>query len=172
MKWLLLSLAVLFAAIVLVAVVGALLPRSHTATRAASYRQTPQTLYGAIRDVANAASWRSDVESITVLAPEHGEFRWREQSRHGAITYAIVADRPNENLVTRIVDEHLPYGGTWTYTFTPTAEGATVRITENGEVKNPLFRFMARFVFGYTATMEGTLRALGAKFAEQTLPGP
>jgi hypothetical protein len=44
-----------------------------------------------------------------------------------------------------------------------------VRITENGEVGNPVFRFMARFVFGYTATIDTYLIALGQKFGEQTI---
>ncbi len=41
-----------------------------------------------------------------------------------------------------------------------------VTITENGEIYNPFFRFMARFVFGYTVTMETYLKALGKKFSE------
>jgi hypothetical protein len=36
-----------------------------------------------------------------------------------------------------------------------------VRITEDGEVYNPIFRFMSRFVFGHTHTMDAYLRALG-----------
>ena len=34
-------------------------------------------------------------------------------------------------------------------------------ITENGEVYNPLFRFMSRFVFGHTATIDKYLEDLG-----------
>ena len=45
-------------------------------------------------------------------------------------------------------------------------QNAIWTITENGEIYNPFFRFMARFVFGYTATMETYLKALGKKFGE------
>jgi hypothetical protein len=34
-------------------------------------------------------------------------------------------------------------------------------------VRNPVFRFMSRFVFGYTATMKQQLRALGRKVGEE-----
>jgi hypothetical protein len=39
----------------------------------------------------------------------------------------------------------------------------TLTITENGEVYNPLFRFVSRFIIGQTATMDGYIKALNAK---------
>jgi hypothetical protein len=36
-----------------------------------------------------------------------------------------------------------------------------VRITENGEVYNPLFRFVSRYVIGHNRTIDAYLRALG-----------
>jgi hypothetical protein len=42
-----------------------------------------------------------------------------------------------------------------------------MRITEDGYVSNPLFRFMARFVFGYTSTVDSYMKSLGEKFGEQ-----
>ncbi len=38
--------------------------------------------------------------------------------------------------------------------------GTRLTITENGEVYNPIFRFMSRFVFGHTATMDQFLSDL------------
>jgi hypothetical protein len=40
-----------------------------------------------------------------------------------------------------------------------------LRITEDGEVYNPLFRFMARFIFGYEATIGSYMSALEKRFA-------
>ena len=44
-------------------------------------------------------------------------------------------------------------------------------ITESGVIHNPLFRFLARFLFGYTGTADAYLRALGAKHGESVTPG-
>jgi hypothetical protein len=74
---------------------------------------------------------------------------------------------PPQKLVTRIADPKLPFGGTWAFEIAPTAEGATLRITERGYVTNPFFRFMSRFVFGQTSTMESYLRSLAKKFGEE-----
>jgi hypothetical protein len=46
---------------------------------------------------------------------------------------------------------------------TPSGSGTLVRITEHGEVYNPLFRVLSRFVFGHTSTMEQFLRNLERK---------
>ena len=71
--------------------------------------------------------------------------------------------------MTRIADPNLPFGGTWTYELTPQADGSTMlRITENGEIRNIFFRFVSRFLMGYTKTMEDYLNALGQKFGEKT----
>ena len=66
-------------------------------------------------------------------------------------------------LVARITDVTLPFGGTWTYRIVPAAAGSELTITEDGEVYNPIFRFMSRFVFGHTATIDGFLADLLTK---------
>ena len=52
----------------------------------------------------------------------------------------------------------------------PTDAGTRLTITENGEVYNPIFRFVSRFFLGYTSTMESVLRALGTKHGETVAP--
>jgi hypothetical protein len=74
---------------------------------------------------------------------------------------------PPRRLVTRIADPNLPWGGTWTTEITLTSGGSVVRITEDGYVNNPLFRFMARFIFGYASTLDSYMKSLGEKFGEQ-----
>lgn len=49
--------------------------------------------------------------------------------------------------------------------------GALVTVTERGFVRNPIFRFLARFVFGYSSTLDAYLKALGKKFGEDVSPG-
>ena len=45
-----------------------------------------------------------------------------------------------------------------------------MRITEDGVIHNVLFRFMARFVFGYEGTARAYLAALGKKLGEPVAP--
>jgi hypothetical protein len=92
-----------------------------------------------------------------------GRPRWRERDRHGTITYEVTESVPPGRLVTRIADDGLPFGGTWTYQVTPDAGGSTLTVTEDGVVRNPVFRFVSRFVTGHTATIDAYLTALAAR---------
>jgi hypothetical protein len=73
-------------------------------------------------------------------------------------------------MVTRIADPEQPFGGTWTFELAPADGGTRLTITERGEVYNPIFRALGRFVFGHTATIDQYLRALGAAFGDALTP--
>jgi uncharacterized membrane protein len=158
------------ALVAVVLLIAAMLPSKHVASREITLRRPPADVYAVVRDVASAPSWRTDLKGIEMLEPVEGRQRFRENSSNGIITYEVVEDIPNEKLVTAIVDRDLGYCGSWTYEFRPADNGSCVRITEDGEVPNVLFRFMSRFVFGHTATMDTYLKALARKFGEEITP--
>src|SRR5260370_35242496 len=70
-------------------------------------------------------------------------------------------------LISRIADPKLPFGGTWTFEIMPTEGGSTLRITENGYVTNPVFRFLSRFVFWSAGSIGPYLNSLTNKLDEQ-----
>jgi uncharacterized protein YndB with AHSA1/START domain len=168
LKWLLITLLVLVALVVVVAAVGYLLPQDHVASRSARYPRPPEAVFDVIHDVGAAASWRPDVRRVELLPPVDGRVRFREESRSGGITMEIVeASRPTR-MVTGIADPGQPFGGTWTFELTPDGNGTRLTITERGEIYNVLFRALARFVFGYTSTLDAYLEALGQKVGVST----
>lgn len=168
MRWLLAVLAIVIALVLTVVLVGELLPKSHTATRAARFRQPPDAIWSAITDYPKFPEWRKSVVRVEALPPVNGQPSWKEFDKDGnAIPYDIVEATPGQKLVTRIADPKLPFGGTWTYILTRQPDGSTsLRITEDAEIRNPVFRFVGRFFIGYTKTMDDYLKALGGKFGE------
>ncbi len=167
MKWIILILALLALAAAVMAAIGAMLPVKHRATRSARFHQSAPALYAVI---SGPPDWRPDVKASGPLPDASGRKRWWEQDAHGKkIAYELIEVAPTR-YVTRIADDKLPFGGTWTVEISPAsaANESIVRITEDGEVYNVIFRFLSRFVFGYTSTIESYLRNLGAKFGEQT----
>lgn len=154
----------------LVLVIGAMLPQQHRATREIALSRSPREIYAVARDFGSAPSWRRNLLQVEWPDPVNGLVRFREVSKDGSVTYKIVEDTPGEKLVTRIVDRDLGYSGSWTYEFLPAENGARVRVTEDGEVSNILFRFLSRFVFGHTSTIDSYLLALGGKFGENVTP--
>ena len=146
-------------ALVVVAV-GYLLPVAHVASREATLDRDPGDVFAAIADVTRYPEWRADVRSVEVLSSS--PLRWREHGRNGDITFVVSESASPSRLVSRIDDTSLAFGGTWTYELTPVGRATSLRITERGAVYNPVFRFMSRFVFGHTATIDAYLAALGA----------
>ena len=143
----------------IVVIIGYSLPQGHVATREVTVAATPDRVFAVLQDIDSYPKWRSDVEGVEVLARDPVA-RWRERGSNGTITFEMqAADRP-ARMVSRIADPSLPFGGGWTYVLTPNGEGTRVSITENGEVYNPIFRFMSRFVFGHTATIDRYLADL------------
>jgi uncharacterized protein YndB with AHSA1/START domain len=167
MKWILAVVGVLVATILIVLIVGTLLPKQHTATRAARFRQPPHAVWQAITDYNKFPEWRKGVERVEALPAADGHGGWVEYVKGaGRIPLEIVESAPPQRLVVRIADPNLPFGGTWTYEITAAAGGSALRITENGDVSNPLFRFVSQVVFGLRATIDQYLKDLGAKFGE------
>ena len=142
----------------LIALLGAQLPVQHTASRTAQFNVSPQQLWDII---SGPPTWREEVGSFEELPSRDGHRVWREFGRHGQrTTFEEVEADPPHKLVTRIADPHLPFGGTWTYEIAPTETGSTLTITEKGEVYNPVFRFVSRYLQGYTATIDSYMHAL------------
>jgi uncharacterized protein YndB with AHSA1/START domain len=170
MKGVLIGLGALAAVAAIVTIVGALLPAGHVAVRRARYHRRPEELFAVITDFAAAPAWRKDVKQVELLPPREGRTTFCEHGAHGKITFEVDELAPPARLVVRIADPGLPFGGSWTTLVEAAPGGATVTITERGEVKNPVFRFLSRFVFSQHATLDAYLEALGAKLGDPVKP--
>ena len=170
MRWILGIVGLLVAVILVVVIVGYLLPQSHEASMSAKYSVPPDTLWASLTDVQAFPNWRPGVTRVAPLPDENGQRGWREYASGDVVTYRVTEFEPPRRLVARIADENLPYGGTWTYVLTPVDSGTHLTITERGEVYNPIFRFVSRFILGHTGTMNDVLRALGTRHGETVVP--
>ncbi len=172
MKWFALALAVLLGLLLLMFLIGLAIPRHHSAARQATYEQSPSALWAAITNVAEFQSWRGGLKKVEERQFPSGNRGWVETTSFGELPLEVVESVPEEKLVLRIASEELPFGGTWSYVLEPAADGTRLTITEEGEIRTALFRFMARFLFGYHKTLEDYLEDLGRKFGEEVTPAP
>jgi hypothetical protein len=164
MKWLLIAGIVLACLVAVVVITGMLLPKAHVTTRSARFKHPPEQVWALI---AGDQTWRPDVRSYEPLADRNGRRTWKETDRRGsAITFEMVESDQPRRLITRIADAGLPFGGSWTYLIVPETGGCSIEITEHGEVYNPVFRFVSRFIMGHTATIDAYLSALGKRLEE------
>jgi uncharacterized protein YndB with AHSA1/START domain len=168
MRYLLIAAAILGALVLLIVVIGWSLPVKHTAASEVTINAAAGPLYDLITDVERYPQWRSSVERTERLSDSAGKTRFREVGSNGTILYEVEAAEPNRRIVTRIADRSLPFGGSWTYELIPRGSSTTLRITENGEVYNPLFRFVSRFVMGHTRTIDTYLQDVAKHFDSAT----
>ncbi len=162
MRWLIRLVVVVVALFVVMATIGWLLPVGHQASVSAVIAAPPAAVFARMRDVERYPEWRPDVTRIDLLDGTDDLPRFREHGEFGPIVFKVEqADAP-VLMRTRIDDPEQPFGGTWTYVLVPDDGGTHLTITEDGEVYNPLFRFLSRFVMSQTATMEAYLANLQA----------
>jgi hypothetical protein len=160
------ALALLLAVVV---VIGAMLPKRHVAARSGLFKASPEKLFALI---AGNQAWRPDVKSCELIMEDGGRQFQRETSKHGeTILYELQGRRPPRAIQRRIATENMPYAGTWTFALVPENGETRVRITEDGEIYNPFFRFVSRFILGMTATQDAYLTALGKAVGEDVKAG-
>jgi hypothetical protein len=139
MRWVLIIVGGLVLLIVIVAAIGATLPRTHTARRTLRVRRPPQE------------AWTAITQAMTT----------------SDVPVDIVENDPPRKLVSKVKETEKMFGGTWTVAVAPLENGSTVTITEDGWVANPIFRFVSRFVMGHHATMDGMLKSVAKNFGEE-----
>lgn len=159
MKWFLRLLIVLGILILAMFIMGSALPEHHQASASRDFSASRDTLWAVLADFQQWPTWRSDLKEIRTRDNEFTEVSADDE----VIMYRIEEFTPPERLVTRIATPDLPFGGSWTYELTTTSTGCTLTITENGEVYNPVFRFIANYMIGHTSTMEKYLDDLNKR---------
>ena len=136
---------------------------AHTASRDALIAAPAPDVFATISDVVRTGLVVR-ISRVEMLTADGGHVRFREHMSSGPVVMEVEQATTPSRFVTRIADADQPFGGTWTFELAPAGSGTRVTITERGEVYNPIFRFMSRFIFGYTGTMESCLAALSRKF--------
>lgn len=144
--------------------IGYSLPIQHKATRAATIQASTDDVFRTISNPVEYPKWRSKVTSVEMHPTVNDKLSYTEKGADGDILYVMDEAIASVRMVTRIADEKLPFGGKWTFQLAPSAKGTMLYITEDGEVYNPLFRFMSKYVFGHTASLDTYLSDLQQKF--------
>ena len=165
MKWIIIIVIAIVALIAIIYLIGYFMPVNHTASAEMTFpNSSPADIWKRITNFKEYASWRSDLKNVEVLDDKS----WKETSSHGdVIHFSSEVVEPEKHYVTRITNKDLPYGGFWIFEIKPAQTGTTLIITEQGEVYNPLFRFMSKYIFGHDATLKKYLSDLNKQLEKK-----
>lgn len=146
MKLVIMGAGVLVLLIAAVSVAGLLMAKGHRASRAIRLTLPPEAVWAVLLDHSAMPGWRPELVAIERVADIDGHEAWKETTGHGVLIVETVLADPPRRLVTRIHDPRKNFGGTWTFEMTRTPVGTELRITEDGEVYNPIFRVVSGFL--------------------------
>jgi hypothetical protein len=149
---------------------GAHLPYNHSVSVTGIVPAPQDKVFAIITNVTKGSDWRPAVKSVTLLEPDQGRDHWVEHLDYGQ--YMTFLATRTEAPVRRdvLLDEpKKPYGGTWTYELSPGPEPltTTLRITETGFIKPPLYRFIMTRVFGPTRNLDQYMTDIKAAAGKQ-----
>jgi hypothetical protein len=143
---------------------GRTLPVEHSVSVTGTVAAPPARVFAFITAVANGPAWRHDVKSVRLLPPENGRDAWIEDLGQGVqmhfIATTTVPVDPAGHALRRVELSDPQYGGTWTYDLSPGADPNTtiLRITEQGYIHPPIYRFMMAHIFGPTRNLDQYLQ--------------
>lgn len=154
------------AALGLVCMVGAVLPRDHVAEGSVVVPASADKVRRMLRNVTDIPTWRKGVSKVDAVegSPEAAS-AWTEHHNSGPLRLIHVRSAEGQLLEMRIDETGQPFGGTWLVELSPETSGTRVHVTERGFVKLPPFRFVAKFVIGHRASLESYLQDLNAALA-------
>jgi len=162
-------------------VTGAMLPVKHSVSRSITVHQPAEAVWAVLADHMSDPKWRHDVASVKKLPNRNGHPVWEDTYKNGQtlrIETTVLDFSGTERMERKIVDQ-TSFGGTWVYEIIPLDDPAKpgakmtkLKITENGEVYNPAFRFIGTFIIGNDKTVTQYLKDFAAKFGENVVPTP
>ena len=158
MKILLISLGAIAGLLVLASLIlylfGRAQPEWHTARIAFTVPRARAIVWAALTDYAAMPQWWPAVKGVRFeTRPDGVVLTWNLDSHGKEIAFRTREETAPERLVREIVGDDLPFGGTWTYELVAGGGGTRVTLTENGFIKPPLFRGIARLLMKPDATM-------------------
>jgi uncharacterized protein YndB with AHSA1/START domain len=167
MKWFLIIAVILLLPVLIMLVAGLLQPVKHSVTRSLHLNQKPEVVFALLTDTTNLPSWSSTVASVEPMPAQGGKPVVKCTLKWGHMQMVMTQNEcvPPSRLVITMAKPDGAVLGTWTYQITPDTEGCRVALTEEGEIKNPFFRVMAR-MRGLDTNINQTLQDLTKRFGE------
>ena len=158
MKILLYSLGGVAALLVLTGVAlylfGRTLPEQHNASITFTVPKARALVWTALTDYAAMPQWWPAVKAVRFETTAAGAvLTWNKDVHGKEIAFRTREEAPPGRLVREIVGPDLPFGGTWTYELVADRAATRIKLTEDGFIKPPLFRAIARLFLKPDATM-------------------
>ena len=148
--WLVLPVLAFASAVLGVAAVGTVLPRTHETTCRAQYWRAPTEVWKVLTDFPSHNTWRKGILQVDVTMKKGQPSEIREVGSSPA-RYEVLQWVEPTRIVFRTADQTRLYRGTWSFRIKQSGQGTTVSITERATPRQP-------FCSGLRTLHQGALR--------------
>lgn len=159
-KWASAAAAIIVLAAGSVYALGLRLPADHLAEAETLIPAPIDQVAATIRNVEAHPRWRPAVKHVEIRQRHGSSVSYVEHSTNGKIAFQLDEEVPGHRFRATITDQNLPFGGYWIIGLSSQADGTLVRIEEHGTVRNPIFRFVSKWIIGQDATIRAYLNDL------------
>ncbi len=149
-------------------VAGWIQPERHTSQITVELPVARHDVWIAITDYARMPEWWPAVKKVRMETRPNGEvWTWNRDAQGQEIAFRTKEEKAPARLVREIMGDNLPFGGTWTFALAEDGYHTRLTLTEDGVIKPPLFRAIARYFIGLDRTTKNFAASLEKRLATQ-----
>jgi uncharacterized protein YndB with AHSA1/START domain len=169
MRFFLLLLALLIVLTTGVYGAGSALPEEMITIRGAQYKAPPEELWELVTNYPEMRRWNDSIDNVTALPdPETKETLWDMTDSDGRhLVLKVVVSEPMKLHRAEIIENDLPFLGSWQFEFTANDKGTWLKLTEHSRITNPFLRFATYYVLGSDYGTNAFLQAIGRHFLQE-----
>ena len=149
---------------------GSNVPREHTVASRIELSRSPADVWLDGADVEGQASWAKGIDDVDKTTTADGHELFIQYSPFGEIPFVVVENEPHRRFTTEVYRLPNDWGGSWSWELSPTADGCTVTLTEEGWDDNALRRFFAEHLVGQHLAIDMILASLSRELGEEQVP--
>ena len=166
LAWLGVACGSLVGALAAMTLIGWLMPSRYGVSQSFLLPVPVADVWAILDDYPGQTAWRRDLIAVDRLPDEGSTEVWRERFERSATRSWTVEARSPAWLVRQSDLEGGAIQRRWEFALEPVVSPSNTRITltERGEIRNPLRRFVIRFIIGRSRTLKNLLSDLAGRF--------
>jgi hypothetical protein len=168
MRWLLLFFILLIIASLGVYGAGSALPEEVVTIKGAQLNVPVEDVWQKVTDYPAMPKWNESIATVTpVPNPDTKEVLWDLEDGNGRHQILkVVASVEKTRHQVEIIENDLPFLGSWKFEFSENKGGTWLRLEEHAVIQNPFLRFFVYYILGAGKGAEDFLHALGNHFMQ------
>ena len=166
LAWLGVAIGALVGAVAAMTLLGWLMPSRYVVSQSFLLPVPVADVWATLADYPGQLAWRRGLTAVDRLPDKGSTGVWRESFGRSTTRSTTIEARSPDWLVRQADEEGGAIRRRWEFALEPVVSPRNTRITltEFGEIRNPLRRFVVRFITGRSTTLKDFLRDLAYRF--------